>query len=146
MLARKKKWETNLGSECEGSECERSEGESTPKCEGLDIEDGGLIGDEDGLIRIVANGYRRRLPEPSRMVCNDWVWVWVRTDVNGFAGAVTNGSQRLGLGLGSNRCEWLSVMVWELLTMVWLLSATVWTKLDSERGAISEKSKLTNVG
>ena len=102
MLARKKKWATNLGSKCEGSECERSKGESTAECEGSegestaeceglegestseyegsDISDGLDIGDEDGLIgdgmglsATVANGYRRWLPEPSRMVRNDWV-------------------------------------------------------------------------
>ena len=67
--------ETNLESECEGSK-----GESTLECKGLDIGEGGLIGDgldigdEDGLIGngfcfwfgfgTVANGYRRRFPKP----------------------------------------------------------------------------------
>ena len=32
----------------------------------------------------VANGYWCQLPEPSRIVRNDWVWVWVRTVVNGY--------------------------------------------------------------
>ena len=49
----------------------------------------------------------------SRMVHNDWVWIWVQTVTNGFAGAVMNGLQRLGLGLGSDRREWLSTTVWE---------------------------------
>ena len=40
------------------------------------------------------------------MVHNDWVWVWVQTVANGFAGAVANGSQQLGLRLGSDRREW----------------------------------------
>ena len=44
---------------------------------------------------------------------NDWVWIWVQTVTNGFAGAVMNGLQRLGLGLGSDRREWLSTTVWE---------------------------------
>ena len=60
------------------------------------------------------------------MVRNDWVWVCVRTVANGFAGAVANGLQRLGLGLGSDRREWLSTTVWELSATVWELSATVW--------------------
>ena len=46
------------------------------------------------------------LSEPSRMVHNDWVWVWVQIVANGVVGAVANGSQRLGLGLGSDRREW----------------------------------------
>ena len=40
------------------------------------------------------------------MVHNDWVWVWVRIVANGVAGAVVNGLQRLGLGLGSDHREW----------------------------------------
>ena len=40
------------------------------------------------------------------MVHNDWVWVWVQIVANGVVGAVANGSQRLGLGLGSDRREW----------------------------------------
>ena len=40
------------------------------------------------------------------MVRNDWVWVWVQTVANGVAEAVANGSQRLGLSLGSVRREW----------------------------------------
>ena len=88
---------TNLRSwidECEGSEgestveCEGSEGELMPEYEGSDIGDGGVIGDGEWGYRrpswaywqqfingfgfgTVANGYRRWLPEPSRMVRND---------------------------------------------------------------------------
>ena len=100
MLAIKKKWETNLGSKCEGLE-----GESTLECEGLDIGDSGLIGDEDGLI---GNGFcfglgsepsRMVLPKLSQMVRNDWVWLWVRTVANGYR-------QRFGF---------LSVTVWEVI-------------------------------
>ena len=151
--------ETNLESECEGSE-----GESTLECKGLDIGEGGLIGDgldigdEDGLIgngfcfglgselsrMVIGVGFQSRrewfttigfgfgfrlsqmvLPEQSRMVRNNWVCVWVQTVANGFTRAVANGSQRLGsdsrkwfcqsrhewfptigLGLGSDCCEW----------------------------------------
>ena len=46
------------------------------------------------------------LPEPSRMVHDDWVWVWVQTVANGVAEAVANGSRRLGLSLGSDHREW----------------------------------------
>ena len=116
------------------AKCEGSKGESTPEYEGSDIGDNLDIGDKDGLIGnemglsttewayrrrngligdrmgisatewayrqrflfwfgfgTVANCYQRRLPEPSRMV------------------------QRLGLGLGLDRREWLSVMVWVLI-------------------------------
>ena len=94
--------------ECEGSECEGSEGESTPEYEGSDIGNkDGLIDNEMGLLATewayrqrflfwfgfgtIANDYQRRLPESLRMV------------------------QRLGLGLGLDRCEWLSAMVWVLI-------------------------------
>ena len=94
--------------ECEGSECEGSEGESTLEYEGSNIGNkDGLIDNEMGLsatewayrqrflfwfgFGTIANDYQRRLPEPSRMV------------------------QRLGLGLGLDRCEWLSAMVWVLI-------------------------------
>ena len=114
MLARKKKWETNLGSECKGSEgesmaeCEGSEGESMPEYEGSDIGNGLDIGDEDGLFGDVMG--------LSAMV---FVLVWVQNRRErlsaSVAKAVVNGSQRLGLGLGSDYREWLLATVWELL-------------------------------
>ena len=103
-----KKWEMNLGSECERSECKRSEGESSPECVMVWYR-------RQWAYRWQRWAYRREwlsallrmvLLEPSRMVRNDWVWVWVRTVGNGVAEAVANGSRQLGLGLGSDRHEW----------------------------------------
>ena len=60
----------------------------------------------------VANGYQRRLPEPSQMV------------------------QRLGLGLGLDRREWLSATVWVLIgndvgSYRRRLTATYWVFIDN---------------
>ena len=81
------------------------------------------------------------LLEPSRMVHDNWVWVWVQTVVNGVAEAVANGSRRLGLSLGRtvangvagpsrmvlpDRREWLSATVWELSATVRLNGDWVW--------------------
>ena len=46
---------------------------------------------------------RMVLPRPSRMVCDDWVWVWVQTVVNGVAGP-----PRMVL---PDRRKWLSATV-----------------------------------
>ena len=98
-----KKWEMNLG-----SECERSEGELSPECVMVWYR-------RRWAYRRWRWAYRREwlsassrmvLPESSRMVRNDWVWVWVRTVANGVTGAVANGSRRLGLGLGLDCREW----------------------------------------
>ena len=85
-----------------GSECERSEGELSPECVMV-------------WYRWRRWAYRREwllassrmvLPELSRMVRDDWVWVWVQTIANGVAEAVANGSRQLGLSLGSDCREW----------------------------------------